>query len=322
MFLPCSVAEVSGYQMFRVAAGVATVVLYLGLCAFTLLAFFKAFTRKTVGWIIGACISMMVLLTPGGLLVVAAVCGGLLPERKPAWLGVASAQPPPRFSNPTPPVSLSKNVSLFPSSTFPLTPPANPDEVSIPDTQTAHTVKGTYLAYQLTLPPDWMVSRSGNTFDLIASHRSVWVGVLAEEVSAGTPDAMVKIMQKRLQNAARDVHFGVSSSVTIDGRAWLQYSATCQSNDYPLAYQYFAYAGPEGSFQVVGWTTQNLYDREVGQMRAVASTFRFPSPAPSPPAAAPPEPVPTARPLSSPTPSASPVKRKTDPKYHGPAAIG
>jgi hypothetical protein len=71
--------------------------------------------------------------------------------------------------------------------------------------------------------------------------------------------------------------------LTIDGRQWLEYEVSCRVENIPFSYLFHVYSGPEGSYQVVGWTFQNLFPANRAKMREVAESFRFP---PAKPAAA------------------------------------
>ena len=44
----------------------------------------------------------------------------------------------------------------------------------------------------------------------------------------------------------------------------------------PFAYQFYVYTGPEGTFQLLGWTFENLFEREAPQIREVLQSFKFP----------------------------------------------
>ena len=69
-------------------------------------------------------------------------------------------------------------------------------------------------------------------------------------------------------------------SVIIDGRQWLQFTAKCKIQLIPFTYQFYVHTDKEGSFQIIGWTFQNLWERESAKLRESMLTFHFPPPAP------------------------------------------
>jgi len=50
----------------------------------------------------------------------------------------------------------------------------------------------------------------------------------------------------------------------------------CVISKIPFTYEYYLYSGREGTYQVVGWTARNLYERDAPLLRDVMQTFRFP----------------------------------------------
>ncbi len=192
---------------------------------------------------------------------------------------------------------------------FPAGHPGSPQgaaQATPPLAGPTQTVQGFDFGYKLTLPADWKFHRSeSGTFDLVASHRSLYVGVMVVEGLARTPQAAADFSQNNLRKNSRELQLGETHPIQIDGRDWLEFSAKCQTENLPLEYRYFVYSGPEGTYRVVGWTMQNLYERDAPTMRDVAMTFRFPTVKPSPSpittaAAVPPEP--TMTPAASATP--------------------
>ena len=175
---------------------------------------------------------------------------------------------------------------------------------------------GESVKYKLTVPEDWSVKRHAGAFDVETSSRGAYVGVVAEEGSLGT-QAALKVVQDNLRQKSTDLEMSPAYAVKIDGRDWLQFTAKCRMKDFPLTYHYFVYAGPEGSFRLVGWSMQNVYDRYSDQIRDVAMTFQFPPQPPAPAATASAAPVET--PAPTPTVTATPAKptpRTSRPKGH------
>ncbi len=227
----------------------------LGALGFSVFAIIKAFTRRTTGWIVTASICGGGLLLFGSLTILGFI-NGFTKARQAARQGDGGASAAPASS-------------------------------------TAQTIQGLDVPYKVVLPPGWTAKRTVNDFDVLASHRSLYFGVIAEEGALGTSETIVNFAQNKLRSSASELQIGETSTVKIDGHDWLTFSAKCQVQKIPFAYHYSIYAGPEGSFQILSWTLQSLYDRDVGAMRDLAATFRFP---PSPGAAKAGDPTPAATP--------------------------
>ena len=214
-------------------------VFMLGMLIFSVVAIVKAFARRTTGWIVAGSIGGAFLLLFGGMIVVGFI-SGLMKARQGGTPGTGSAE---------------AGVA----------------------SGTEQTIQGRDIAYKVVLPPGWTAKRAVNDFDLIASRRSLYFAVIAEEGNLGTPETMVHFAQTKLQGAATQMEFGETSTIKIDGRDWLLFTAKCQVEKIPFAYQYAVYAGPEGSYQLIGWTLQNLFDRSAGTLGT------WPPPSASPP---------------------------------------
>jgi hypothetical protein len=240
-----SAAESLGYAV-GVLIGIA---IMIGFVVFAIVAVVKAFTRRTTGWIVAGSICGFFLLIPVLLFFVGMIKGFTAAGQRAA----------------TRPAPAADSSSLRTAASPPLRAPS-----------TSQIVQGGDLAYTLSLPTGWTFKRQAEAFDVLASHRSLYVGVIAEEASLGSPETIAKIARDKLKNYATDLRWGEPTSLLLDGRSWLQFAARCQAEGIPVAYQFYVYSGPEGTYQVVGWTTQNLYDRDAGLMRDVMRTFRFP----------------------------------------------
>ena len=234
------------------------VLVILGAFAFSIVAIVKACTRRTTGWIVAGSIGGVFLLFFGGAFLFGVVTGFMKARQRS------------------------------------LSPDGSPEDRSaVAASATAQEIQGRDIPYKVTLPPGWAARRAVNDFDLMASRRSLYFGVIAEEGNMGGSEAILNFAQNRLRRAGSEVAFGETSTVRIDGRDWLTFTAKCQVQKIPFAYQYTVYAGPEGSYQLLGWTLQNLFDRDAGTLRDLTAAFRFP---PALPASSQATPEPTAAP--------------------------
>jgi hypothetical protein len=158
-----------------------------------------------------------------------------------------------------------------------LSPEPSPVRLTAPE-EAPHTIRGHDIQYTLTLPPNWTTKTGVEDFDTVSSYKSSYVGVIAEEAQVGTPEVIAALARDRLKSKATDLYWSQPRQVELDGRTWMEFTVKCQMENIPVGYEFCVYSGREGTFQVVGWTTQNLFDRDAQRLRTVMQTFRFPGP--------------------------------------------
>jgi len=137
-------------------------------------------------------------------------------------------------------------------------------------------IRGHDLAYSITLPPNWRFERRSDDYDVLASFKSLYVGVIAEEAQLGTPETIANIARQKLKESATELKWSEPAPLMLDGRRWMQFVVTAHVETIPAAFQFYVYSGPEGTFQVIGYTSQNLFTRDAPLMRDVMKSFRFP----------------------------------------------
>lgn len=213
------------------------IALSIGIFVFAIIAIVKAFTKKTTGWIIAGSIGGVLVL-----LLLASFAIGFIRGFTGALHRRDEAQ-------------------------------SDSSGSWLNDSQ---TIEGRVLPYSIKVPSDWTIQRQKKDFDLLANHGSLFIGIIAEEANVGTPEVISDLAHKHLQNVAEDVQWTDPAPVVLDGRNWLRFSVNCRVQKIPFFYQYYVYAGPEGTFQIIMWTFQNLADKNSAQMNEVAETFTFP----------------------------------------------
>jgi S1-C subfamily serine protease len=154
---------------------------------------------------------------------------------------------------------------------------------SQPTPSQSRTVEGSEIHYSLAVAADWIVKpkqelskEEAGDFDLIASHKTVYVAVIAEEPNLGDVDTVVGFSRKLLTQRGTDARLSKVETTSINGRNWRTFSAHITVEKIPFAYQFYVYTGPEGTFQLLGWTFENLFEREAPQIREVLQSFKFP----------------------------------------------
>jgi TM2 domain-containing membrane protein YozV len=141
--------------------------------------------------------------------------------------------------------------------------------------------EGKAMRYSITVPDGWKVEQEQRyDYDLLmsAQNQTLCVGVIAEEANFGSIEAFVTNAQEYMRKVSADTAtFSDVAPITIDNRTWRTFRVQCRlPNGTPTIQEVCVYTGPEGTFQVVGWTLSNLFDRNAGKLREVMHSFRFP----------------------------------------------
>jgi hypothetical protein len=144
----------------------------------------------------------------------------------------------------------------------------------------SQTVRGRDLGYTLQLPAGWTTKKGTEgleVYDTLCVCKSMYVGVIAEEAQAGTPEKVASLARERLKKVATDIYWSQPQPIVLEDRNWLDFVVRCRVEETPVGFEFYVYSGPEGTFQIIGWTSQNLFDRDADLLRTVMQTFRFPS---------------------------------------------
>lgn len=142
------------------------------------------------------------------------------------------------------------------------------------------SVTGKTLAYTVQVAPGWTIKRQQGDYDLLANSGGVFFSVVAEDANLGSPKRLADAARTRINTTGDDIHMSDPEPVTIDGREWLAFTVKCKVKLIPFAYQFYCYSGKEGSYQLIGWTFQNLWDSESPKLRESMQTFHFPAATP------------------------------------------
>jgi hypothetical protein len=147
----------------------------------------------------------------------------------------------------------------------------------VPASSAPELLTGKALAYHIALPAGWTVKDQHPNFDTLAMSRNLYLGVSAEEVDIGTSAVAAKIALKKVRSVGTDVQASEPKVVFVDGQIWMEFTCKAHVNEIPFGYLFLVHSGPEGTYQLVGWTFQNVFDRDVDQLRSVMTTFKFPA---------------------------------------------
>jgi hypothetical protein len=236
LFADASSSFNQGYQQGLVIGHYLGIAIMLGIVVFTGFALVQAVRKRTKGWIITASILGSLVALP----VVVGIGIGVV-------RGIRNAQSAQGAGADDTPVS------------------AGPEAVT-----------GKSIAYHMVFPPGWTLKEPHKNFDTLAMSKNLYVGVSAEEVDVGTSAIVARIALKKVNSVGTDVQSSQPKEVSVDGQPWMEFTCRAHINDIPFSYLFLVHSGPEGTYQLVGWTFQNVFDRDVDKLRSVMTTFKFP----------------------------------------------
>jgi hypothetical protein len=139
-------------------------------------------------------------------------------------------------------------------------------------------IVGKVIPFLIRKPPDWTAKRDQGAFDTVIGDGRGYVGVIARKADLSSNEELVRFARHKLETTATEVRFSANDIVTIDGRQWIRFTANAKVGDMPCAYRYYTYVGQEGAVQVLCWSFQKDWDREVAALELVVQTVRIPKP--------------------------------------------
>ena len=151
-------------------------------------------------------------------------------------------------------------------------------ERSVASSIPSEYVTGQVTSYGMEKPTGWVLKRKEGAYDVVLSDNSGYVGIIAEEADMGGSENVAQFARKRIASIGADVVLGENQAMAIDGHNWVAFTVKCKVENMPFAYQYYVYSGKEGTYQIMGWTFQNLWEREEVAIHRVMQSFRFHSP--------------------------------------------
>lgn len=149
--------------------------------------------------------------------------------------------------------------------------------VSGPPQVAVQKVTGKSLPFTIQIPAGWKIERDTDTYDFVAGNGTSCVSLKAKRADGGSTANFSNAARKRIKEGATGVEFTDHEPIQIDGRKWLQFTATGKVKQISRAYQCYAYSGSEGSFQIIAWTPQDAWNRESATLGQFIFSFRFPS---------------------------------------------
>ena len=151
-------------------------------------------------------------------------------------------------------------------------------DLATTNTNLTHTVHGQQVRYSLNLPSEWTAQSlvMDGVDNLSASCSNANVAVMVQQANINTSQETATAAVKSLKASATDFDSTKPERIILDGKPWLRFIARCQINQAPMGYQYYVYSGIEGTYQIVAWTDLQNFDSQLGLLRSIMHSFRFP----------------------------------------------
>jgi hypothetical protein len=226
-----------------VAGTLVVLALVLGCVVFFVLALIKAISTRRTSWIIAAAISTVPVLCAIVFLVAAFVTGFKKGFRQAREIAAAKQGQPSDL--------LSADMSA---------------------------IHGTAIPYAISFP--WLSAWHDDTeqahFDHFMFYHDSYVGIIAEGIGLGTPQAVCDLAQMNLAARAAQHSFTKAVPVTIDARPWLTYDADANVKGIPIKYRFYVYADTNYTFQIITWTGPVMFDRTAPVFDRIAKSFKLP----------------------------------------------
>lgn len=159
-------------------------------------------------------------------------------------------------------------------------PVKSENEASIPSIpQKQQTFTGRVLPYTISAPSDWKVDYDKGHFDIRLSSKVYYIGIIAEDAVAGTPQEVAEIVQTNFSaqaSEASELTFSDTSEIVISGKKWIVFTGKGRVNKIPVGYLFCVTSTDSATYQMVGWTTLGLFEREQDNLYNIMKTFTFP----------------------------------------------
>jgi len=137
-------------------------------------------------------------------------------------------------------------------------------------------VYGEILKYSFDVGAEWKPFYSQKPFDLALQNTPIFVCVIAEDESMGSPEAIAKHAREELKRKSEVLEMTDPIEIEMDGKPWLAFESKAGKKDKNFSSLFRVYSGPEGTFQVVGFTSNEMTSDQRKQIEEVMDTFRFP----------------------------------------------
>jgi hypothetical protein len=140
-------------------------------------------------------------------------------------------------------------------------------------------VTGKAMPYEISLPyvESWAKDSSHSPFDYLFIYHDACLGIIAENIGAGTPERMCEISRKNLASKASTCAATQPAAIAIDSRSWLTFDADATVKGVHFKYRYYVYGDAERAIQIMAWTGPVVFERYAPIFDRIAKSFKLPA---------------------------------------------
>jgi hypothetical protein len=140
----------------------------------------------------------------------------------------------------------------------------------------AQSIRGKEIPYSIDLPKGWTpFSPTPAPYDkLFTAQDKAIVGIIAETMEIPR-EIFLERVQKSFEKNLDNIEWKTSDWIVIDHGNWIKLQTTGQTQGKALHYLIYLYTGPEGSFQIIGWTETKDLPIYQPEIEFIAQSFKF-----------------------------------------------
>lgn len=122
----------------------------------------------------------------------------------------------------------------------------------------------------------WKEESHPENFDKLISYRDVYIGTVISRLAYIDEKALYKSIRDGVLESSPDAQISDYSKVEIAGKEWITFDTKLTASGVRFHYVCYAYTGQEGTWQITGWSGENLFPEAATTIWQVAQSFNFP----------------------------------------------
>lgn len=144
------------------------------------------------------------------------------------------------------------------------------------ESESSKLITGKALPYTLTVPPGWSVQFNKGEFDVALSKKNVFFAIIAEDAPFGTPEDVAQFVRGNISDELQGVELNENHAIKIDGYKWILFTSEGVVENVPVAYMHCVTSTSEQTYQMMGWTTAGLFEKNADEIYSIMKSFTFP----------------------------------------------
>jgi hypothetical protein len=126
------------------------------------------------------------------------------------------------------------------------------------------------------VPEGWSVEYNKGIYDIRLHKKHVFLGIIVQKESLGLPEQVASLMKANMKAKVSDIAFEEKGEIEISGRRWILFTAEGSTNESTAAYLVCVTSTENASYEIVGWTTSDLFKDYADTIYETMKSFRFP----------------------------------------------